>query len=65
MRKLNSKQKNILKEWYNLNGSHATIFFTVHDLPDSIYLRLVEIGDFETIEWEINRFVSDLVSGDM
>jgi hypothetical protein len=63
MRRLNRKQKALLREWFEKNK--ATFAFTAQDLPYDLYHQLEQLNDSEVLNQEIEMFVRDLVSEDI
>ena len=62
MRGLNRKQKSLLRDWFEKNKHKITINFTVqNDLPYELYQQFEQINNFETLNDEIERFITDLV----
>ena len=65
MRKLNKKQKKLLKEWFEQNKDKVGVFFDSKDLPTELYHKVVNLNDHETIHQNMTRFLSDLGSNEM
>lgn len=55
MRKLNTTQKKLLKNW-----SKEREIFHIDDLTYEEFKKIENLGDFETLHQEVNRFLSDL-----
>jgi len=67
MRTLNNKQKELLKKWLKsyLKEQNKTKRINIHNIMDcldyDVYKELKNINDFETINQEIENFISDLL----
>jgi hypothetical protein len=65
LRKLNRRQKKLLKEWFEKNKATTTLMFTCQELPYDLYHKMEQLNDFETLNQEIENYVYDLVSEDI
>lgn len=65
MRSLTKKQKQILDEWYEKNKKDIQVGIAFFDvlkcdlLSYDLLKQLEKINDYETIIWDINRYISD------
>ena len=69
MRRLNTKQKDLLKKWHDevepsrnhrLLGGALSPLWRWDDLSLEQIETLEKIHDFETIHWDVSRFLGDL-----
>lgn len=65
MRKLNSKQKKLLKAYARLNKAEGNLdlSFKAEDMLD--YWEIYELNPFEDFNSAVERFVHSLLVGDM
>ena len=63
MRKLNRKQKKLLREWYEAHRDEIGLNFKAEDLD--IYWEVYDINDFETFNAEVERYIQELVEQDV
>ena len=62
MRKLNKKQKEILKNWFDKNKKNIGYSFDCEfELHYPIYEKVKDLNNFENFNQEVNRFIRDLV----
>lgn len=62
MRKLTAGQKQILDDWFKVFGHTCGIFFTLETnefFTEELLAKLEKINDYETLHWDINRYISD------
>lgn len=67
MRKLNAKQKKMLKEWYNkhkdLPGLGVFDVASCDEFPGELYQQIFELNEFEIFNQCVDRYISDLAWG--
>lgn len=62
MRSLTSKQKKLLKEWFNKNYDGGCMFDLADKIDDEIYEKIESLHPTEIHYQNVNNFLEELVN---
>lgn len=64
MRKLSKKQKNILKDYAKDGYFNSDLLINKFNNKTILLMQLEKVNDYETLTWDVNRLIDDLLFAD-